>query len=152
VQITLPGLSPEESVLTDILDRLAKKQINLSFLCLDATSISQVCFCMTTTDYAVGRELIDDLLRPAGICSEVVTSVGTLALFPHQSSLNILGHVLEVFGRNELPVYGLSSSISALAINTDYHRLDQAAELLKGVFLLPENHAPFRQILPVKSM
>lgn len=107
---------------------------------------------MTATDYALGGELIDNLLHPhEKLCSKVAASVGTLTLFPHQSSLNKLGLVLTMFGKHGLPVYGMNSSISALAINTDYHRLDEAAELLKTVFLLPENHAPFRQHLPVSG-
>ncbi len=149
VQVTLSDLPPEESVLTDVLSHLASRQINLSFLCLDETSGGCVSFCMTKTDYALVGELIDNLLQPHKICSEVAASVGTLTLFPHQSSLNILGLVLTIFGQNELPVYGMNSSISALAINTDYHRLDEAAERLKALFLLPENHAPFRQHPPV---
>jgi len=103
---------------------------------------------MTATDYALAGKLIDNLLQPHKISSEVTTSVGTLTLFPHQASLNILGLVLTIFGQHELPVYGMNSSISALAINTDYHRLDEVAQLLKSAFLLPENHAPFRQHLP----
>ncbi len=151
IQITLSDLPPEESVLAEILSLLTRQQINLSFLCLDATSAGRVSFCMTTADYALAREFLEDLLQPLEICSENLTPVGTLTLFPHQSSLNILGLVLTLFGQNELPVYGMNSSISALAINTDYHRLDEAAERLKALFLLPENHAPFRQHPPVST-
>jgi len=151
VQITVTGFPPEKSVLTEILSQLASLQINLSFLCLDETSAGHVSFCMTETDYTLAGKLIDNLLQPYKIYSEVVTSIGTLTLFPHQSSLRILGRVLTLFGQHGLPVYGMNSSISALAVNTDYHHLDQAAKLLKEVFQLPENHAPFRQHLPIST-
>lgn len=148
VQITLSELLPEEDVLSRILHCLAEHHINLSFLCQDSVRGTHASFCLALADFPVAGELIDELLQPLKIRSEIVGSVGTLTLFPHKSRMKTLGLVLDVFGRNNLPIYAMSSSISALAVNTDYSCLDQAAEALETVFLLPENHSPFRRQLP----
>jgi aspartokinase len=52
--------------------------------------------------------------------------------------------VLQVFSEHDLPIHGMTSSLSALCINTDYDLLDRAADLLLKVFDLPEDHSPFR--------
>lgn len=146
--MNISGLLPESSVLTDLLHLLARHQITLSFLCLDTSLETHPSFCLAKKDCSVGVKIIDDLLRPLGIPYEIIHSVGALTLFPHKSRLEVIAQALLILVKYEFPVYSLGSSISALTINMDYGFLDQAAEFLRTVFLLPENHTPFRQHLP----
>jgi hypothetical protein len=76
---------------------------------------------------------------------EIIPSVGTLTLFPHRNSYKILGLLMHFFGKHGFPVHSLGTSISTIALNTDYILLDEITEKLQKVFELPENHAPFRQ-------
>ncbi len=151
VQITMSDLLPGTALLTEILQALTREQINLSFLCLDTDRQTRASFCLCQEDYGQAGQLIGERLLPLGLQPEIVPTIGTLTLFPHQSRLRTLGALLAVWGKNHLPLYSLSSSISALAINTDYRMLDEAARALQSVFLLPENHAPFRQYRPRRA-
>lgn len=148
VQISLSGLQPDTGVLTEILHALTCEQINLSFLCLDTDRQTRVSFCLCREDYGQAAQPVAKRLQPLGLEPGIVPSIGTLTLFPHQSRLRVLGALLAVWGKNNLPLYSMSSSISTLAVNTDYRRLDEAARALQSMFLLPENHAPFRQYRP----
>lgn len=137
----------DEGVLTALLHTLADRQINLSFLSIDCTQGVNANLCMAKDDFAKAQKVMSKLLLPMQIEASHYNSVGTLALFPHQSRLKLAALTLAIFAENQLPVYGMSSSISALSLNTDYSSLDKAADLLKTVFQLPENHTPFRQHL-----
>lgn len=138
-------MPPGTGLLTDLLQCLAREQINLSSLCVDTARGKQASFCLSRDDYEQAAKLIEKLLLPHHVYPEIARSIGTLTLYPHRSRLEILGALLAVMGRENLPIHALSSSISALAINTDFHKLDQAAQALKSVFSLPENHSPFQQ-------
>jgi hypothetical protein len=70
--------------------------------------------------------------------------VGALSIFPHQSNLKLLGLSFYLFGEANLPLYGMSSSISTLTFLTDYTKLDSAVAKLLEYVVLPANHAPFR--------
>ena len=75
---------------------------------------------------------------------EFVPGVGTLSIFPHHSNLKLLGLSFCLFGRQNLPLYGVASSISSLTFITDYAQLDNAVSILLEYMDLPPNHAPFR--------
>ncbi len=65
--------------------------------------------------------------------AELLSSTGSLTLFPHQSRLKMLGALLEIFGKNRLALYSVCSSLSALVVNTDFTQLDRAAEVMQDV-------------------
>jgi hypothetical protein len=46
----------------------------------------------------------------------------------------------------------MASSISAIAVNTEFNALDSIAEKLQTEIILPENHAPFRQEFHLKEI
>lgn len=146
VQIHISGYQMDEDVLTDVIHALAEQEINLPFLSVDGTQGARANLCMAKSDFIKVHNVFDDLLDPLQV-DVSFDSAGTLALFPHQSRFTITSLALAVLAENKLPVYGMSSSISALSLNTDYHHLDRAAELLQSVFQLPAHHTPFRQHL-----
>jgi aspartokinase len=147
VQIHIAGLQADKDVLTALLHALAERKINLFSLSFDGSLGMHANLCMAKGDFTRAQKVIDDLLQPLKAEVFFYDSVGNLALFPHQSRFRFAALALSILGENKLPVYGMSSSISALSYNTDYHLLDQAADLLQTVFQLPENHTPFRQHL-----
>lgn len=131
------------------LGRLVDQKVNLPFLCQGQIAEgTQTSICMAADDFPVVAGLIEELTGSMAADVTIIPSVGTLTLFPHQSSFKILGKVLSLFGKHDLPVHSLCTSISALAVNTDFGLLDRCAEVLQNVFRLPENHSPFRQQLP----
>ena len=144
-QLDLAGGAPGSSDFVNFLDELAENKINLPFLCLDTVHRTRASVCMSVEDFEQQRQQLSALLRRGPLSFEWTPSTGSLTLFPHQSRLRTLGALLEIFGKNRIPLYSVCSSISALAVNIDYHQLNHAAQALETVFQLPENHSPFRQ-------
>ena len=82
---------------------------------------------------------------------KIIQSVGTITLFPHKNSFQLLSRIIQTFGKCKFPIYSMSSSISAIALNTEFLSLDMVAEKLQDVTILPDNHAPFRQEFCLKE-
>jgi len=83
---------------------------------------------------------------------ELISPVGALSLFPHQFSLKILGCLMHVIGKADLPMYGMAASLSALTFTTDFALLEKAIKLLRPHLSLPRNHAPFRPQLRIRTV
>lgn len=128
-----------------LLQQIAKKHINVTFLCHSKVIQSiETVFCVEVGDIDAVRKLIkaspfqgDDI--------DLTSSVGTITFFPHRNEFSLMGRILQFFGANDFPVHSLSTSISAIALNTDYILLDAIALKIQNVLSLPDNHAPFRQ-------
>ncbi len=144
VQATLSGIAPDCDDFISFLGELAEEKINLPFLCLNTVNGGCAAVCMSRHDFDQYSSA-PDAVQSSGIRAELLSSTGSLTIFPHQSRLRMLGVLLENFAKNSLPLYSLCSSISALVINTDFCQLERAAQALQTSFQLPENHAPFRQ-------
>ncbi len=143
-QVSLSEFSADFSDFTSFLEKLAQDQISLPFLCIDTMLGAHASICMSREDFEQQRDQVSDTLQRYDLSPKLRNSTGSLTLFPHQSRLKILGAVLEIFGKQKLPIHSLCSSISALVVNTDYHELNNAAQALETVFHLPDNHSPFR--------
>lgn len=145
IQVTVVCKSPDASSLHQLLQLIAERNINIPFLCHSVyTRTPESIFCVDRSE--LGR--IQQILNFSSFQSEqinIVPSVGTLTLFPHRNEFGLLGSTINFFGSNGFPIYSLSTSISAIALNTDYFLLDEIAEKLQDIITLPENHAPFRQ-------
>jgi hypothetical protein len=110
----------------------------------------QLSCCVAVEDRHRVRNLIDSELELGGDV-KFIPSVGLLSVFPHQSSLKILGLSLYAIGKARLPLYGIASSLSALTFITDYIHLDKAAETLEQYLELPSNQRPFRSEIAVRQ-
>jgi len=145
IQLSLSGFTPDLHDFNQFLTDLAAEKICLPFICFDTYSDTLASMCMLRDDFDEQQEIVDQTLSRYGLQPVLTPSTGSLTLFPHQSRLSVLGTLLEVFCKEQLPLYSLCSSISALVINTDYHHLDKTAQSLGKAFKLPQNHSPFRQ-------
>jgi hypothetical protein len=135
-----------------LLRLMAESRINLPFVGLSSTASNTVCSCcLETEDYLRSQGLLE-LDPDLNSSVERIAPVGTLTFFPHQSSLQLLGLVMAVFGRSGLPLYGTGTSLSALTVSTDYRLLDRALSALETVVELPPHHTPFRPEFRIRSM
>ncbi len=66
-------------------------------------------------------------------------SVGLLSVFPHSSSLNLLGSTLFALGQANLSLLGMASSISSLVFVLKYDELEKAVDSLKSCCLSPDS-------------
>ena len=144
--ISLVKNEAADSSIDDLLRLIAQKRINISFLCHSSTTYPnhRSCFCVSHENYPGVQNLLN-FSSFNNLNLKIIQSVGTVTLFPHKNSFQLLGQVMQTFGKFNLPIYSMSSSISAIALNTDFLSLDMAAEKLQEVTCLPDNHAPFRQ-------
>ncbi len=152
IQVSIVKNGDSESTLVKLLHLIAEKKITLHFLCHSLIpEASTTSFCVLKEDFGVLQTILNFSLL-ADLDIEVIQSVGAITLFPHRNSFFLLGLILRTLGEFQFPVYSLSTSISAVAINTDYSCLDAATEKLLSVVTLPDNHAPFRQEFCLKQI
>jgi len=149
VQVTVGRNSAGEASFDNLLHLLAGRQINIPFICHSSLNYNahyneKSSFCVLSSDLGrVQETLIFSAFTSRSV--RIVPSVGTLTLFPHRNSFRLLGLVIGFFGKNQYPIHSLATSISAIALNTDYRLLDDIAGKLQAIVTLPENHAPYRQ-------
>ncbi len=130
---------------------MAENRINISFLCFNSgdKGTTSSC-CVAAEDFGAAKRLLNQEPRIKDHL-DIIAPVGTLTLFPHHDSLALLGLVISEFGKADIPIHGIGTSISALTFSVDYRRLDRAVGVLEAVLELPANHAPFRPEFRVKQ-
>lgn len=141
--------------LTSVLRRIARERVNVTFLCLscstdDAKTDIIGSFCVSADDFPCVKQMVD-AEAGAGHRVEILAPVGTITLFPHHHSFVLLGGVLNALAKAGIPVHAVCTSLSSLAINTEYRLLDRAVEELEKILDLRVNHAPFRPELDLKT-
>jgi hypothetical protein len=143
-------LLPQAGVtITEMLQRLAEKQVNLFGLTVETVDGR-----LTGLGYLSAEDgpAAERALRPIGKICQILSPLGALTVFPLRARVDLIGRLLGALGRADLPVYGIASSLSSLTIITDYQRLDEAASAVCRVVGLPENHAPLRPEFRVKQL
>ncbi|MFC1863011.1 hypothetical protein ACFL1Z_03560 [Thermodesulfobacteriota bacterium] len=105
---------------------LTEHQININFLSAggDKEDGWIIC-CVAENDQDLLKRLIGLEL---GITTyvEVVPSIGLLTIFPHKNSFKFFGITLRAFLESELPLCGLTSSISAFSFVTEFNLFKKA--------------------------
>ncbi len=154
VQITINRTTPGDSAVQDLLKHITARKINIPFLCYtdeQQSSCSSTVFCIAASDADTVHQFLN--LKTLQLSSfSHIEAVGTLTIFPHRNSYEIFGKIITIMGQNNYPIYSLSTSISALALNTDFNQLDDIVIALQQDFELPENHAPFRPEFQLKEL
>lgn len=152
VQIAVAKRNESAVSFEDILHLIAKQNVNIPFICHSAIPLApESVFCVDRNDFDTVRIALNlDLNSTTPF--RTVHSVGTLTLFPHKYSFYFLGLVIGIFSQHDYPMYSISTSISTVAINTDFKSLDAIVERLQDSIILPENHAPFRQEFCLKQV
>lgn len=145
VQVTVVRNSADETSFDDLLHLFAGRQINIPFICHSTSNdTAKSSFCVLLGELGRVQEILNfSVFTNRSV--RIIPSVGTLTLFPHRNSFHLLGLIIGFFGKNQYPIHSLATSISAIALNTDYCLLDDIAEKLQAVVKLPDNHAPYRQ-------
>ena len=152
VQFSYTRPVTEQCFLAPALLRIAGRHINISFLSISAT-LDQVSTSLCT-EAAYHLEVLGILQATVKIPQQLqcIASVGTLTLFPHRNSFVLPGRILQAFTANNLPIYGMCTSISALSVVTAFNTFDSAIQALEDVIEIPENHSPFRQELTIRQI
>ncbi len=162
VHVSHCALAPSDRSFVNLIEHIAKKRINMPFVC---TGGQYSTFCIAAADFIFIEKLLDPDTSPREQPYKQPTAdharrdqlqithrVGTLTLFPHRRSLVTLGQVVAILGEAGIVIHSLCTSISAVALNLDFHLLDLAVEVLEKIVELPDNHAPFRPEFSVKQI
>ncbi len=111
------------SNVTSLLHLISKLKINLPHLHQKLVDQEmQTTICIAAGDYHCLKNMLEAELQH--IWSRILPSVATLSLFPHGSDIGFVATVYAIFTENNIPVYGMSSSVSALVVHTDYSEID----------------------------
>ena len=123
---------------------LAQQQINIPFILTSGMGEEIIGSCCVAAEdiHRIKKVVADEPKLKENL--EFIQGVGTLSIFPHHSKLKLLGLSFYLLGKQQLPLYGMASSISSLTFVTDYSQLDRAVSILLEYMDLPPNHAPFR--------
>ena len=139
VQVNLLNFSEPEDIRFDLPRFLAANRINMKFLsvtCLEGR-VQTMC-CVAAEHERQVKALVDSKPALKGRV-EILPSVGLISLFPHQSSLKVLGLALMAISKADLPLYGMASSLSALTFITSYAGLKEALAYFKHYLDLPSD-------------
>jgi hypothetical protein len=153
VQYTCRQVAIADRSLPVVLRQLAGRRINLTYFCSGRDGdLLRSTFCVAAAAAlevdallaAVPVDAGDVAGRPGTERIERIAGVGTLTIFPHRRSPALLGRVVASLAEAGIAVHSLCTSISALSVNIDFPRLDEAVAVLGAIVDLPEHHSPFR--------
>jgi len=144
VQVVFLNRSFSENFRPLFIQTLANHQVNIPFLSVSCISEkTRGSCCVAAEDIFQVKKLVARDSELKGNV-EFLSDVGALSIFPHRSTLKLLGLIFNAFGNARLPIHGMASSISALTFITGYSYLDKAVETLLTFLELPERHAPMK--------
>ncbi len=166
IHVSYRPVSPSDGFFVDLIRRIAEKRINIPFMCSGVfAGLNLSTLCIAASDFPFLERLLDiepmlDEMgrsrlpeeRPGYQNLQILQHIGTLTLFPHRRSLTLPGRVVASLSQAGIVIHSLCTSISAVAINIDYHLLDAAVELLGTIVELPTDHAPFRPEFCVRQI
>jgi len=151
VQIDFREPGTQGGILTRVLQQISSAKINLPHLHQGLVRDEmQTTFCVDIQDYHRLQSILDAELGEFWF--RILPSVGTVSLFPHDSSLGFVATVYAIFADEEIAVHGMSSSVSAFVLHTDYSEIDRAVTALLKIYELPDNHSPLRSELRMQQI
>jgi hypothetical protein len=131
--------------------RLTDNCVNIAYMTTgNAISHEPALYCIHRTELAKVKELLDsdpqfhDGIRVGG-------DVGLLTLYPHRSSLSVLGSALLLLGEHGVCIHGMASSISALSFVVAFEQLEAAGTVLSRGLELPESATPMTATVRIRQ-
>lgn len=125
---------------------LAEEEINIEFLNLTLSGeVPHIAGCVDADSADRVSAILNPCTGDTGI--ESSRNFGMLSIYPHKYSLDILGRVLEIFGRANHRFFQMASSGSTLTFVVDFRDQEKIATSLVREIDLPETHTPFRQVM-----
>jgi aspartokinase len=139
------------STLAALYRLLAGNCVNIAYMTAgNAMADEPALCCIDRTEVAKLTALIDNdsQLRDR---IRVGSDVGLLTLYPHRSSLKVLGSALQLLGEHEIVIYGMATSISALSFVVAFKQLETAGTILSRGLRLPDGATPIRDTIKIRQ-
>jgi aspartokinase len=130
---------------------LTGNRVNIAYMTAgDALSSAPALCCIDRTALAKVTAMLDndpqfrDRVR-------LGSDAGLLTLYPHRSSLTVLGSALQQLGEHEICIHGMASSISALSFVVPFEQLERAGDILGQGLQLPESASPMGATVQIRQ-
>jgi aspartokinase len=149
-QVIQTSVNGEIPSVTPLYKCLAIDQTNI--LCLglrtDASGVSV--FCCHDLPSDLPPDLPSDIKKkvPPGskeVSPIIVSEVCTVSVYPHNASLNTLGFLINLFGKNGVSFQQMVSSHAMISFIIDRSDQERVLTFLEQEFDLPPTHIPFEQ-------
>lgn len=146
VQLDFLETKAPDSLLLELLHRTFSAKVNIPHLHQGYVHGGiQTSLCIPAEEFS-GLQF-EASIDASKCTARLLPSVGTISLYPHGRDISFAAKVLHSLSINSIPVYGMSTSVSALVLHTDFSILDEAVEQILKVCHLPENHSPLRPVI-----
>jgi aspartokinase len=152
IAIDFRNIPDSEDLISHVCELFALNQINMPFLSVTRNGKKMHLSCCVSVE---DKTRIKDLFHSESILSssaECISGVGLLSIFPHQSSMKILGLSLQALGEACLPIYGLASSLSALTFVMDYTHLNKAVTSLREYLDIPPDQVFLKPEIQIRQI
>ena len=146
-QFDLKGQDSSERIVSGVSKLLASRKINISFLTYNPNrnSYHRFTFCVSQDESLSSSKILkEEGSLPIDWQVNCREHVSIISIFPRHSAIRILGDIMVSWAGQSIPIYGISTSLSAISFVTDYQLIDKAIEVVHDLFQLPDNHAPIR--------
>ncbi len=146
VQIDFLELDGQQERLTSLLQDITAAQISIPHLHQGREGPAmQTTLCLAADDF---NRLEGGIRKKTeGQWHRFLLSVGTISIFPHGYDMGLFARISQALANGDIPIYGMSSSVSAIVYHTDFLLLDQAVETVLTVCKLPPHHTPHRPVV-----
>lgn len=150
IQVLQPSAIGDKESGTPLYQRLALGRINISCLGLRTDASGTSVFCCHDLKSGVKSGANSDSNhpdQPENPVGEFTSNfhVLTVSVYPHNSSMNTLGFLIELFGKNQIAFQQMVSSNAMITFVIDGVYQKKLLELLEQKFDLPPTHTPFQQ-------
>jgi len=146
-QFDLRGVHSTKEITSKVSKLLLSQKINMEFLTHSThrNKHHQLTFCISQDKFSAISEILKKKrFLPIGWEINSRGHVGIITIFPHQSAIKILGAIMVSWAAQSIPIYGITTSLSAISFVTDYQEIDKAINVIQDLFQLPEDHAPLK--------
>jgi aspartokinase len=146
VQIDFHGSKFFADTFIGLLSTIAEAEITIPHLHQRISGkFFQSTLCLATEDFLRVQKDVVTLLQKGK--TRILPAVGSITLFPHRFEFGLFTRVLNALVHDNIPLFGISTSVSALVIHTDNSLLEKGVQAILKVCELPENHTPLRPVV-----
>lgn len=134
--------------LVPVYQTLAADKINITSLALETGDSGAAICCCLDSESAPASGLISGAgygVNPRLPDIEKISKVCTVSVYPHHSSLNTLGFLVQLLGTQKIMFHHMVTSHAMISFAIDPSDQERVLNLLEHEFNLPPTHAPFQQ-------
>jgi len=146
-QFDLKGPDSSDRIALGISRLLTSQRINIEFLTYypNNDNYHHLTFCISQDKFPdTSKILKKEGALPPGWGMNCRGHVGIISVFPLHSALKMLGVIMVSWAKQSIPIYGISTSLSAISLVTNYRLIDKAVEAAQDLFQLPHGHSPIK--------